>query len=72
MSDISTVNIELHHHGKFLDYPECYYIGGNIEVLNDIDTDLLSFRDLENWAKLYKYNSNCLMYLKNDGHSFQN
>lgn len=60
----------LRHHGDFTSAPNVTYIGGQVEIIRNFDTDVLSFRDLEDFSEKYKYNSNALVYFKCDGHTF--
>ncbi|KAK1382942.1 hypothetical protein POM88_020677 [Heracleum sosnowskyi] len=66
------INIEVNHHGEFAPQPKCYYIGGRCDVVENVDSDILSFRDLEDWAAMFNYNPECLVYFKNNGHDFAN
>ncbi|WOH13968.1 hypothetical protein DCAR_0933482 [Daucus carota subsp. sativus] len=68
----SLMNIEVNHHGKFPPQPLCYYIGGKCDLIPNVDTDLLSFRDLDDWAIQFGYNSESLVYFKTNGHDFSN
>ncbi|KAL8099811.1 hypothetical protein AgCh_032173 [Apium graveolens] len=43
--------VYVHHHGRFVHVPHCDYIGGLIDVVNDIDPDVFSFHDLEDYAR---------------------
>ena len=64
------INLEVHHHGVFSPQPLCYYIGGKCDVIYNVDVDTLCFRDLEDWAALYKYDRKNLVYFKSNGHDF--
>lgn len=44
------VTICLQHHGDFTTGPNMNYVGGMVELIPDFDTDLLCFRDLEDFA----------------------
>lgn len=63
----SKVSVYIHHHGDFTPHPNVKYVGGEVDVINDFDTDLLSFRDLDEFVAKYKYDPNDLVYFKNDG-----
>ena len=66
----SKMNIYVHHHGELnYDGINCYN-GGIVDVIPKFDTDLLSFRDLLEFARDYKYDLNSLVYYQYDGHSF--
>ena len=67
---MSTTTLYLHQHGDFTPPPNVRYIGGKVEVISDFDCDTLSFRDLEEFANKYSYDSDSLVYFKCDGHSF--
>ncbi|KAL8113628.1 hypothetical protein AgCh_020812 [Apium graveolens] len=66
-----STTIYLHHHGDFTPPPTVTYVGGRTEVIKDFDSDLLSFRDLEDFAIKYEYDVNALVYFKCDGHNFK-
>lgn len=67
----SEVNLFVYHHGDFSgDALNCQHYGGIIDMIPEFDTDLLSFRDLEDFARDYNYNHNSLVYYQYDGHSF--
>ncbi|WOG92107.1 hypothetical protein DCAR_0311366 [Daucus carota subsp. sativus] len=64
------MNIYVHHHGELnYDGINCYN-GGIVDVIPKFDIDLLSFRDLLEFARDYKYDLNSLVYYQYDGHSF--
>ena len=66
----SKMNIYVHHHGELnYDGINCYN-GGIVDVIPKFDIDLLSFRDLLEFARDYKYDLNSLVYYQYDGHSF--
>lgn len=59
---MSTLTIvEVNHHGEFGPQPHCYYIGGKSDVVN-VDTDMLSFWDLEDWYVMFDYSPESLLY----------
>lgn len=66
-----STTLYLYHHGDFSPPPNVKYMGGKVEVIHDFDSDTLSFRDLEEFAKKYDYDVNSLVYFKCDGHSFK-
>lgn len=68
-----SVNITLHHHGYFASLsPSTFsYVNEICEVIEDVDPDLFSFWDLEDYAKQYGYEPECKVYFKADGHSFK-
>lgn len=68
MSTLATV--EVNHHGEFVPQPECVYIGGKCDVVDNVDTDTLSFRDLDDWAAMFNYSPESLIYFKNNGHDY--
>lgn len=43
----SLVTINLHHHGDFGPGANTKYIGGQREVITEVDTNIFSFRDLD-------------------------
>lgn len=47
------VNIYIHHGGSFATQPDCGYIGGKIDHLLDMDSDVISFEHLVNYANLF-------------------
>lgn len=68
------IKVYLHYDGEFS--PKTFmgqdnYIGGVIDVF-EIDTDLFSFRDLEEFSQTYDYGKNALVYFQADGDSFKN
>ncbi|KAL8099046.1 hypothetical protein AgCh_031661 [Apium graveolens] len=65
-----STTLYLHHHGDFTSPPTITYVGGKIEVITEFDSDLMSFRDLEDFAQKYDYDVNSLVYFKCDGFSF--
>lgn len=68
---MSITTVYLHHHGELTSPPnEVKYLGGKVDVIPNFDTDVMSFRDLEEFAKKFCYDANSLMYYKSDGHSF--
>lgn len=67
---MSSTTLYLYHHGDFTPAPNISYRGGKVEVIPDFDCDTLSFRDLDEFAEKYSYDSNSLVYFKCDGHSF--
>ncbi|KAL8097277.1 hypothetical protein AgCh_030417 [Apium graveolens] len=70
----SRVPIHLHHHGKFTPKAfngECGYIGGRIDIINDVDTDIFCTRDLEDYAVTSNYSKNDFHYFKRNGHNFK-
>ncbi|XP_074366751.1 uncharacterized protein LOC141707468 [Apium graveolens] len=68
----SFVTIYLHHHGDLTSPPNVSYIGGKVETLHNVDTDVFSFRDLDDFAVKYDYDPSALVYFKSDGSSFRN
>lgn len=67
------MDIEIHHHGTFTsDARNPRYIGGYIDVIKQFDIDLLSFRDLDDFADNYGYSAECLVHFKNDGKNMCN
>ena len=68
---IFNVNITLYHHGYFAKPPAISYFNGRVDVIEHIDPDLLSFWDLEDYAKNYGYDPSCKVYFKADGHSLK-
>lgn len=68
----SLVTICIHHYGDFGPEPNPKYIGGEVEVINGFDNDLLSFRDLDDFAVKCHYSLSDLVYFKNDGTTFEN
>ena len=65
------VTINLHHYGDFTSAPNMEYIGGRVDVCPGFDTDLLSFRDLEEFAEKYDYDPNCIVCFKRNGKTFE-
>ena len=67
----SKVCVYVHHHGYFTPHPNVKYVGGEVDLIEDFDTDLLCFRDLDEFAASYKYDPSDLVYFKNDGRTFK-
>lgn len=66
------LDIFIHHHGSFASPPRCEYIGGKIDYLLDINSDVISFDHLLNYAVAFDYDyENSLVYFQCDGHSFE-
>ncbi|KAL8119233.1 hypothetical protein AgCh_016667 [Apium graveolens] len=65
-----STTLYLHHHGDFTPPPTITYVGGKTEDITEFDSDLMSFRDLEDFAQKYDYDVNSLIYFKCDGFSF--
>lgn len=62
---LTRVKIFLHHHGDFS--PEsfggtCHYIGGSVDINEDVDTNLISILDLEDFSKEYDYTKYDFIY----------
>ncbi|XP_074341116.1 uncharacterized protein LOC141678662 [Apium graveolens] len=71
--DSMLMNIEIHHHGRFnSDARNPRYIGGYIDIIKNFDTDLLSFRDLDEFAEKYHYSAECLVHFITDGENMGN
>ncbi|KAL8112935.1 hypothetical protein AgCh_020304 [Apium graveolens] len=51
---MSKVHLYIHHHGDFTPIPNVKYVGGEVDVLEDFDTDLLSFRHLDEFAGKFR------------------
>lgn len=66
-----STTVYVHHHGRFALLPHCDYVGGLIDVVKDVDPDLFSFRDLEDYAKDFDYDIDDRVYFKNDGRTFK-
>lgn len=64
------INIVVYHDGQFAPHPNCDYIGGKSGIVENVDIDLLSFWDLEDWAAMFGYSPQSLLYFKNNGHDF--
>ncbi|KAL8155488.1 hypothetical protein AgCh_000758 [Apium graveolens] len=67
----SSVTIYIHHHGDFEHKPKPKYVGGVVEVIPGFDSDLFSFRDLDDFAVKCGYAKSDLVYFKNDGLTFE-
>ena len=73
LNSMSTLmNIEVNHYGQFPPQPPCFHIGGKCDVMPNVDTDTLSFRGREDWARQCGYNPESLVYFKTNGHDFSN
>ena len=66
----TNVTLYLHHHGDLTSRPNVRYVGGRIEVIHDFDTDLLSFRDFEEFAEKYGYDASSIVCFKTNGKDF--
>ena len=49
------MSVYIHHHDDFTPHLNVKYVGGEVDVIYYFDTDLLSFRDLDEFAAKYKY-----------------
>lgn len=67
----SNVTLDVHHHGDFTSGPNLKYIGGRVEENRDFDTDLLCFRDFDDFAKKCEYDLNCIVCYKTIGLNFR-
>ena len=54
----SKVSVHVHHHGDFTPHPNVKYVGAEVDVIEDFDTDLLCFRDMEEFAANLIWNKN--------------
>ncbi|KAL8144883.1 hypothetical protein AgCh_003185 [Apium graveolens] len=71
-SSMSKVHLYIYHHGDFTPIPNSKYVGGEVDVLEDFDTDLLSFRHLDEFAGKFRYHPSELVYFKTDGKTWEN
>lgn len=67
---MSTTTVYLHHHSDFTSPPNVKYLGGKVKVIFNFYTDIMSFRDLEEFGKKYCYDANSLVYFKCDRHMY--
>ena len=59
------VHIHLHHHGDFT--PDTFkgnanYVGGSVDIIDEVDTNLISLLDLEEYAVKYNYSRTDFIY----------
>ncbi|KAK1360818.1 hypothetical protein POM88_045292 [Heracleum sosnowskyi] len=67
------VSIHLHHNGEFtpnLSNGNAGYVGGVVEIIDNVDTDTLSFFDFEDYALKYDFSKDDLLYFITDGRNF--
>ena len=57
----------MHHHGELVHDPVIEYKGGKVDVIPGFDTDLFSFRDLDDFAEKFGYSPSDLVYFKSKG-----
>lgn len=70
----SRVPDHYHRHSKFnpnVFNGQCGYIGGRIDIINDVDIDMFCIGDLEDYALKYNYSKNDFHNFKYNGHSFK-
>ena len=68
------VSIELYHHGCFTANTfkgNAGYVGGTVSIIDDIDPDMITIFDLNEYAAKFDYSSTDLLYFPCDGHSFK-
>ncbi|KAK1355046.1 hypothetical protein POM88_048302 [Heracleum sosnowskyi] len=68
------VLIHLHHHGEFTPNScngNVGYVGGVVEVIDNVDTDTLTFFDFEDYALKYDFSKDDFLYFLTDGRSFK-
>lgn len=63
----SFVSLFVHHHGELIHAPIIEYKGGLVDVIHGFDTDLFSFKDLDEFAEKYGYSPTDLVYYKSKG-----
>lgn len=60
----SFVIIYVHHHDDLVHAPKVEYKGGKVDVIPAFDTDIFSFRDLDDFAKDFEYDPSDLVYFQ--------
>ena len=67
----SLISIYVHHHGELSHVPKVEYKGGKVDFILGFDTDVFSFRDLDDFAEKYGYSPTDLVYFQTSGMSIE-